>query len=673
MGWATLNIGVFVVRFKSLALMLGIALAMSAVAAVPAASGTAVKVQTPASRADSVLAVGGYHACAILRTGDVKCWGYNSDGELGQGDDINRGDMADQMGANLPVVDLGTGRTAVAISGGTYQSCAILDNGDTKCWGYNNHGQLGQGDNTHRGDDANEMGDNLPAINLGTGRTAIAISAGYFYSCAILDNDDTKCWGKNAQGQLGLGDTTNRGDTANQMGDNLPAINLGTGRTAVAISTAGRHACAILDNGDLKCWGDNDHGQLGLGDTTRRGDMANQMGDDLPTVDLGTGRTATAISNNYQHTCAILDNGNVKCWGNGKYGQLGQGDTANRGEAANQMGDDLPNIDLGTGRTATAISTGSYHSCALLDNGDLKCWGYNSEGNLGLGDTTHRGEAANQMGDDLPAIDLGTGRTVITIAAETSGYGLNCVLLDDETVKCWGDNSDGQLALGNTTDWGGMADQMGDDLAVVDLDGRVRPIQVDCPTSPVHTFTDVSDTSFADDDVTCIKALAITTGTGDGTTYSPGDSATREQMAAFIARVWRTLDQTCPTTPAHGFTDVSASSYANDDITCIKALGITTGTTDTTYSPNNPVTREQMAAFLARLWRALGNTCPTTPAHGFTDVPAGSYANDDITCIKALGITTGTSNTTYSPGDPVTREQIAAFIGRLIYANINAT
>jgi hypothetical protein len=175
-----------------------------------------------------------------------------------------------------------------------------------------------------------------------------------------------------------------------------------------------------------------------------------------------------------------------------------------------------------------------------------------------------------------------------------------------------------------------------------------------------HGFVDVAG-SFAEEDISCIKDLRITTGTST-TTYSPADPVTREQMAAFIARTWEQLGQTCPSEP-HGFNDVPDTSFANDAIGCIKALGITTGTSSTTYSPADLVTREQMAAFIARMWTAAGNQCPTTP-HGFNDVPATSFANDAIGCIKALGITTGTSTTTYSPANIVTREQMAAFIAR---------
>jgi E3 ubiquitin-protein ligase HERC3 len=190
------------------------------------------------------------------------------------------------------------------------------------------------------------MGDNLTIVDLGTGRTATAIASGSYYTCAILDNASVKCWGRNDQGQLGLGDSINRGDGANEMGDNLTIVDLGTGRTATAIASGALHTCALLDNAAVKCWGYSNYGQLGQGNTTTLGDNANEMGDNLPAIDLGTGRTATAIASRRFHTCVLLDNSAVKCWGFSSYGQLGQGNTNNLGDNANEMGDNLPAIDL---------------------------------------------------------------------------------------------------------------------------------------------------------------------------------------------------------------------------------------------------------------------------------------------------------------------------------------
>ena len=406
------------------------------------------------------------HTCALLDNATVKCWGANDGGELGQGTNLARGDDAGEMGDNLAATSLGTGRTATAITAGSLHTCALLDNATTKCWGRNGSGQLGLGDNLPRGDAAGEMGNSLPTVNLGTGRTATAITAGSGQTCAILDNATVKCWGFNRSGQLGLGDELTRGTAAGEMGDALPAVALGSSRTATAVDAGGTHTCALLDNGTVKCWGSNTNGRLGLGDTAVRGDAGGEMGDALPVVALGTGRTATAITAGGTHTCALLDNGTVKCWGLNTSGQLGLSDTAARGDAAGEMGDALTPVPLGTGRTATAITTGASHSCALLDNATVKCWGANASGQLGLGDNLPRGDAVGEMGNSLPAVSLGTGRTATAI---TAGSNHTCARLDNATVKCWGNNSTAQLGLGDTAARGDAVGEMGDALPVVDL------------------------------------------------------------------------------------------------------------------------------------------------------------------------------------------------------------
>jgi Alpha-tubulin suppressor and related RCC1 domain-containing proteins len=146
------------------------------------------------------------------------------------------------------------------------------------------------------------------------------------------------------------------------------------------------------------------------GKTFDLGDAAGEMGDSLTAIDLGTGRTATAIAASGA-TCAVLDNSSIKCWGTNASGQLGLGDTTNRGntvqgDGSSQMGDNLPSIDLGSGRTARGVITGDYHTCSIMDNSSIKCWGYNASGQLGIGDTDSRGNGANEMGDNLPSISF---------------------------------------------------------------------------------------------------------------------------------------------------------------------------------------------------------------------------------------------------------------------------
>jgi hypothetical protein len=251
------------------------------------------------------------------------------------------------------------------------------------------------------------MGDNLSAVDLGSSVTVIAIAAGGFHTCALLSSGAVKCWGYNFTGALGSGNWSNDiGDQPGEMGANLPAVDLGSGVTATAIAAGQFHTCALLSSGAVKCWGENGDGQLGLGDTNSRGDGANEMGDNLLTVDLGSGVTATAIVGGHLHTCALLSTGTVTCWGDDAVAQLGQGAGVtydNRGDGPGEMGSSLVAVNLGSGVTATAIAAGAYHTCALLSRGAVKCWGENWDGQLGLGDSPdRRGYTPRRMGDGLP-------------------------------------------------------------------------------------------------------------------------------------------------------------------------------------------------------------------------------------------------------------------------------
>jgi len=195
-----------------------------------------------------------------------------------------------------------------------------------------------------------------------------------------------------------------------------------------------------------------------------------------------------------------------------------------------------------------------------------------------------------------------------------------------------------------------------------------RQTGVDCRLPQPHPLTDIPSTSFAYNAIGCIYNLGITTGTS-ATTYSPGRNVTRGEMAAFLARFYeKVTGQTCE--GPHPFSDVPTTSFAHDPIGCIYSLGVTTGTSATTYAPANTVTREQMAAFIARFYRTVTEKPCAAPAQ-FADVPSSSFAYTDVGCIYGLGVTTGTSPTSYSPDQNVTRVQMAAFIARL-YRTVTA-
>ncbi len=397
------------------------------------------------------IALGSTSTCALLDDNKVKCWGDNAYGQLGYDDSVSRGKTTGSMAA-LPTVNLGTGRTAKNLTAAYQYTCAVLDDDTAKCWGRNQNGQLGYGNIRPLGNTNSEMM-SLPAVNLGTSRTAKSISLGGSHSCAILDDDTMKCWGYNAFFQLGYGNSTNLGTDAGAYSVTLlPAINLGAGRTVKNIGTGDAHTCALLDDGTIKCWGYNAFGQLGYDDANPRGTTGGLDAiASIPIVNLGVGRTAKSLSLGYNFTCAILDDNTLKCWGNNAYGQLGYDDTTDRGSSLGSMGA-LASVYLGMGRTAKKVVTGGYHACAILDDDSLKCWGQGLSGQLGYDSSLNRGsDNASSSMTILPSINLGSGRKAKDV---TAGNQYTCAILDNNTLKCWGSNGYGQLGYNSTSNRG---------------------------------------------------------------------------------------------------------------------------------------------------------------------------------------------------------------------------
>eukprot|EP01083_Nonionella_stella_P086042 238779_1 len=260
------------------------------------------------------------------------------------------------------------------------------------------------------------MGDSLKTIDLGTNFIPIQIFAGALHTCAFSQGKTVKCWGDNALGQLGQGDIEIRGDEAGEMGDSLPTIDLGTNFIPAQISVGQYHNSALSQNSAIKCWGRNDFGRLGYGDSNHRGDEAGEMGDSLNTTNLGTNFIPIQISAGQRHTCALSQGNTTKCWGANHQGQLGYGDKAARGDQAGQMGDNLNTIELGTNFIPTQILAGpNYHTCAFSQSKTAKCFGDNSQGQLGYGDNNNRGDGPGEMGDALKVIHL------MATAAPTAG------------------------------------------------------------------------------------------------------------------------------------------------------------------------------------------------------------------------------------------------------------
>jgi alpha-tubulin suppressor-like RCC1 family protein len=414
------------------------ALLAAAACAAPAAA-LAESASDPSSLAAGRIDAGRHHTCAVLSDGTVRCWGFSAEGALGYGDPEAIGDNESPSLAGA--VKLGAARSAVALAAGDFHTCALLDDGDVRCWGYGGDGRLGYASEANIGDDE-DPGSRGP-VNLGPGRTAKAITAGGAHTCAILDNDELRCWGYGFNGQLGYGDASSIGDT--ETPGSAGPVNLGPGRTPVAVAAGSAHTCAILDDGAVRCWGAGLRGQLGYGNTSGLGDFSTP--DQVPPVSIGAGRKAEAVSAALSETCVLLDDGTVRCWGAGEGGRLGYGNSVSIGDT--ELPDSVAPVNLGAARTADAIAVGGTHVCAVLDRGDVRCWGYGSLGQLGYASTRTIGD--DEAPGSVGPVKLGAGRGALALAL---GDRHSCARLDDGEVRCWGYGGNGRLGYCNESNIG---------------------------------------------------------------------------------------------------------------------------------------------------------------------------------------------------------------------------
>jgi alpha-tubulin suppressor-like RCC1 family protein len=342
------------------------------------------------------VATGGYHTCVLLVTGEVRCWGLNNYGQLGDGTSTNR---------HVPTGVVGL-LNARKISAGSDHTCALLDTGGVKCWGYNSSGQLGDGTNVNR---------STPVDVVGLPSAASAIAAGTGFTCALLVAGGVKCWGDNSLGELGNGTTGGH--------SYAPVDVSGLASGVLDVAAGGLHACALSTAGGPSCWGANDDGQLGDGTTTPW---------NVPVEVTGLSSGVASVNLGGGHTCALLSTTGIKCWGRNDFGgELGDGTNTNRYTPVDVLG-------LGSG--VAVVAAGGAHTCALLAGGGIKCWGSNGNGNLGDGTTTDRNAPI-----DVPGLASG----VMDVDA---GGAHTCAIMTGGTVKCWGFNVYGQVGDGTTTD-----------------------------------------------------------------------------------------------------------------------------------------------------------------------------------------------------------------------------
>ena len=371
-------------HFQQLALIILLLLNLGGCGLIPTEREDAASSTTSPLSGVTAIAAGGLHTCALMSDRSVKCWGSNLEGQLGDGTIISKSYPAKVSGINTA--------TQLAAS---YHTCAILSDNTTQCWGRGDSGQLG---------DNNSTGSRTPAVVSGLGSaksidvsirnscavltdnttmcwgndyygshsgstpssvagitSAQAVATGDSHTCVLLNDQTIQCWGYNDYGQLGNG-TTNDSSTP------VTVSGISTA-TAIAVSSTSNlgHSCALLSDNTIKCWGDNDYGQLGDGTTTDRS---------TPVL-VSSISTATSVSvgggSEEGHSCSLLSNNSVKCWGNNDYGQLGDGTTTDRS---------TPVLVSGIS-TAIAVSAGFRHTCALLSDSTVQCWGYNNQGQLG--------------------------------------------------------------------------------------------------------------------------------------------------------------------------------------------------------------------------------------------------------------------------------------------------
>ncbi|MCX4242723.1 RCC1 domain-containing protein [Paraliomyxa miuraensis] len=397
--------------------------------------GDGCQVDCTVSPGAAEVVAGDEHVCARWHTGAIKCWGVFTSGRLGYaGQAQNVGD--DETPADRPFVDVGAPVTQLAL--GPDFTCALLDTAEVKCWGVNLYGQLGQG---HVGElGLLEEPAAIAPIDFGAD-VPLQIAAGGEHACAVMQSGALRCWGRNDYGQIGLPGYTAVGD------DELPSVvgsvDLGGGVMALQVATGLDHTCALLDDGGVLCFGRDSVGQLGTpGTGSSIGD--NEVPSSAARVMLEAGLDVTMIAARHNHTCVAYDDQTLHCWGEGGFGRLGYGDTSTIGDGE-EVSSVMPIDPIGS--EPTSLGMGMIHTCVRLASAEIYCWGEGANGRLGYGNTTDRYAPTLAQ---VVMVPPQLSRMV------TAGRDFSCGTTMLGQVKCWGRNDLGQLGYGAawTTDLG---------------------------------------------------------------------------------------------------------------------------------------------------------------------------------------------------------------------------
>jgi alpha-tubulin suppressor-like RCC1 family protein len=337
----------------------------------------------------------------------------------------------------------------------------LAHGGRLVCWGSNSAGIFGYGHDSPVGDD--ESPDQAGSVILPNKVTEIAMDGSHM--CALVDPGNVVCWGNNTEGQLGL-EPEGVAQPQSPL-DSLSPVDIGD--VAVHITAAGSHTCALTVNGNVVCWGRNDLGQLGLGHTDEVGLTAKPATAGLVSLP----EVALAIDTAPHHTCIIVQSNRVLCWGGNTLGQLGT-------QSADWVGDnELPSSEqiLELGGQVVGVAVEGQQSCAIRANtmeNEIVCWGANGWGQAGYGHT-------EDIGDDEPpdtwgAIDIGGSVERIAVSGSHA-----CAIRSDQAVICWGKNDVGQLGYGHTETSGD--DEAPAAMGVVDVGGAADGLAL----GPDHT------------------------------------------------------------------------------------------------------------------------------------------------------------------------------------------